>query len=90
MSYTVEHRNGCYVMTGPVPLQDLAALLGVWGLADESRLQLGHEEEWVVDALLCQALGATVVCGTRRDTLAWREQLGLAGAKEANDGGQVE
>jgi len=75
MSYTVRIEHGCRIVSGLVPLTDMAALLLAWS-QDEETVR-GTVDEWVADTKLSKALGVNLVCGTRRDTEAFRALLGV-------------
>lgn len=71
-TYTVIHVRGCRVIKGPVPIDDLVALMHAWSDRDEDKT-----EKWIVDSLLSQHLGANLVCGPLNATLEWRADLGI-------------
>ncbi|MCF1457387.1 MAG: hypothetical protein LPH21_07420 [Shewanella sp.] len=64
-TYTVKTLKGCKVVTGTIPVQDLAALLGAWGA------------DWLIDGQLAHAQSVALVVGPATDIQAWREELGL-------------
>lgn len=73
MSYTVTDTHGCKVIQGPLPIDDLVALMQAW--AKRAGDEPAPADEWVVDATLCGLLGATLVAGPRALTQAWRDEL---------------
>jgi hypothetical protein len=73
MSYTVTESHGCKVLEGQVPLLELAYLLRAW--EEAAGEPEDPEDAWVVDAKLSDWLGVTLVCGGRRATTAWRDEL---------------
>jgi len=83
MSYTVTRNRGCIIITGPIPINDMVALLKSWSGSnlddddDEEKPAIDPADVWICDSLLSGALGANLVCGTLRDTLAWRRELNI-------------
>lgn len=71
-SYTVRLLDHCRIVTGHVPLVDMAILLKGWA-------ETGHDDpaqEWVVNADLAARMGATMVCGPREAIDALQESWG--------------
>lgn len=71
--YTVSWRCDCRVIHGSVPILEMCALLRTW--SDEELERNDSEEAWFIDAPLSVRLGATMVCGTRRNLKALRDKL---------------
>lgn len=66
IGYTVTERQGCRIVTGPIPITDMVALMNAWRpQADDDDTESDPAQEWIVDAELSQRLGATLVCGPR-------------------------
>lgn len=61
LPYSVRTTHGCRIVTGPIPLTDIAALLHAWAEVGEANSQ----GEWFIDAELSERMGATMVCGPR-------------------------
>lgn len=72
-SYTVRHLYKCYIIEGPVPINDMVALMRSWAWTAPDD---GIDDEWIVDADLAARMGATIVCGQRRDIAALRKSRG--------------
>ena len=60
-SYRVEHRGGCRLIFGEVPLREMSSLM-----------MTGHDDE-VIDLHLASVTGATLVSGTREALAELRE-----------------
>lgn len=65
-AYAVENVMGCRIVTGPVPIPDLMAIMAE-----------PEGEEWLTDLNLGNKLGATMVLGTKEclDRLAGSEEI---------------
>jgi hypothetical protein len=66
VGYSVNRVNGCIVIKGVIPADELASLLSVWPL------------EWVLDGELANALSVCVVVGPKAAIDKWRRDLHLA------------
>ncbi len=74
MAYTIQEQQGCRIVTGPVPISDMVALMEAWcGHADPD--DIDPADTWIIDADLSQRLGATMVCGPRHAMDALRAAL---------------
>lgn len=75
-AYTVTRSHGCICITGgSMPVDDLVALVAAWsGPANASQMP---DDEWYMDTLLAEALGANFVFGPRHATAAWRTLLNI-------------
>ena len=71
-TYTVTRHPHGVAITGPVPIEELSALTGVY--ADRGLVWL--------DALIAQEIGATAVFVSDEGMKKWRDELGL---KKEND-----
>jgi hypothetical protein len=69
--YRVEGSHGCKVIIGAVPVSDFVALTRAWSELEQ------EGEEWIVDGLLAQSLGANFVLGPKAACLAWRTERGI-------------
>ena len=63
--YTIERHEHGWLVRGAVPVDDL-----VWIF----KLVPGNA---IVDALIAEAMGATMALTTRNESKAWRKQLGI-------------
>jgi len=70
--YTVMRTHGCVVIEGPVPVDDLVALMHAW---EKHRFE--DEPAWIVDSLLSSHLRCNMVIGPPEACQAWRERLGI-------------
>ena len=66
-TYTVTRHPHGVAITGPVPVEELSSLTGVY--ADRGLVWL--------DALIAEELGATAVFVSEESMKEWREELGL-------------
>jgi choline dehydrogenase-like flavoprotein len=69
--YTVIKTNDCIVIEGAISIPEMSALLCAWGDGAAPR-------DWIFDALLAEALRASVVTGPMSACRSWRERLGIA------------
>lgn len=71
--YTITRTNGCIVVEGAVPVDDLVALTRAW----EKREDPGAPK-WIADLVLSSHLRCNMVFGPPEACQAWRERLGVA------------
>ena len=71
--YSVIRTNDCIVIEGPLPVDDLCALLPAW-----QKYRDEDEPDWIVDSLLSGYLGVNMVVGPPDACADWRDQLGIA------------
>jgi hypothetical protein len=72
-SYRITSIRGCKVIEGAVPVSEFVALTKVW-----SELVDQDDDEWIVDAVLANAIGANFVLGPKAYCQAWRVEIGRA------------
>jgi hypothetical protein len=70
--YTISRMNGCIVVEGAIPVDDLAALMKAW---EKHRFE--DEPAWIVDCVLSGHLRCNMVVGPPEACQAWRERLGI-------------
>lgn len=70
--YSVIRSNGCVVIEGAVPVDDLVALIKAW-----DKYRDPDEPEWICDSLLSGHLKCNMVIGPPDACQAWRERLGI-------------
>jgi hypothetical protein len=69
--YSVSDVNGCKVIKGAIPVDDVVALTDSW--------RKRYEEGccWIMDTLLAHHMGAALVVGPESACMAWRGSLNL-------------
>ena len=63
------------MVDGRIPISDIAALLESWAESSARWCGSGPDDKWIIDSLLAAHLGINLVCGSLRNTLAWRMEL---------------
>ena len=82
MIYSVHEQRGCRIVTGPIPITDMVALMAAWSPPVPE-----HEDkaqEWIVCSDLAYELAATLVCGPREAIEAFRIARGIRPDKQAS------
>jgi hypothetical protein len=70
--YTIMRTNGCIVIEGAIPVDDLVVLMKAW---EKHRFE--DEPAWIVDSLLSEVLKCNMVIGPPAACQQWRERLKL-------------